>query len=432
MEDGAVTDQDNSSLLAPVAPTVAQDKNMGEPGNVDDGGDLFAETFAAPAAALTPPNNESQDHSASGGLVGDEVPASQASTLKGMQAEASFLVDSDEDEYVFARFKASPSDTRFDMQNLLANLAEYWINVVKDNADCCRGNVSTLPPKIDLVSLCAGSGTGELTLELSCDIISAEYLRPLWAKILLVAEKVPWKQRFLETNILHSKPEACVYDDVKTLADMVGMNCIRHNNAPTCAHRLATKSSRMLKSGFSCTAYSKMNTSFQKNKSAMERQDDQLTSVITFNATTSIIEQYAPDVFVLENVDSIGDEECENSNLQLCIERMESLTVSYKVKIHRVLTSKYFLPQRRLRVYIIGLKLSGGANGLNSDSFHAGVTACLDAMQMPCPSLRNIVEPDDSAFVAMELERRQAARKQADDDLEAKARLFVVKLCLRL
>ena len=89
--------------------------------------------------------------------------------------------------------------------------------------------------------------------------------------------------------------------------------------------RKLTRPVHLLKSGFSCKSFSRMNANFIHNMSAMERNELSNSSVRTFCATMDVVAMVKPPVFVFENVDSIVDksEGQRTSNLDLVTQAIE-------------------------------------------------------------------------------------------------------------
>ena len=72
------------------------------------------------------------------------------------------------------------------------------------------------------------------------------------------------------------------------------------------------------------------------------------SSVRTFLACRDFIELKCVDTFVLENVDSIGDEHEETSNLARCLTALREMNNNmYKVVSALIRSSDYALPQSR-------------------------------------------------------------------------------------
>ena len=112
----------------------------------------------------------------------------------------------------FGRF-FDAGGARVYMEHFVENLADYYL--FKADAQDGLLNVAKLPssggslPKsnariLSVVSLCSGSGAGELTWRHAVDTIAEAFALPLTPKILFSAEMVKWKQTFLKENFLEA------------------------------------------------------------------------------------------------------------------------------------------------------------------------------------------------------------------------------------
>ena len=76
------------------------------------------------------------------------------------------------------------------------------------------------------------------------------------------------------------------------------------------------------------------------------------TSYVTFRACVDVIKIEAPDMFLLENVD-IEDE--DDGNLAWIIKILRES--KYAVAVYKLISSDFGLPQRRVRLYILGFSV---------------------------------------------------------------------------
>ena len=74
------------------------------------------------------------------------------------------------------------------------------------------------------------------------------------------------------------------------------------------------------------------------------------SSVSTFKSCASTIRVLRPQWFLLENVDLEGDD--SEGNLQSIIRVLEA--AEYLVQTFRLVASDFGLPQRRVRIYLVG------------------------------------------------------------------------------
>ena len=71
---------------------------------------------------------------------------------------------------------------------------------------------------------------------------------------------------------------------------------------------------------------------------------------------------------------------------------------------------------RRTRFYIVGARLDGSITGddATADEFFADVTFILQKLRTPPIPLSKLILPEDSAYLATELARRQQARAEQE------------------
>lgn len=267
------------------------------------------------------------------------------------------------------------ADGKIDMRNFLMNVAGYYVKKAREELEDELTTWSLPTSEVRLISLCSGSGAGELAFESVVRTIGEELVKPLNPMVSFCCEKEAWKQTWLMSNIVVDS-KVCVFDDVTTLGDdpkeqsaeaaitmpknkakaktrtarparpESGRWCVRHERA--CEIGADDKPVLVLKSGFSCKSNSKMNVKFSEFRSAMKNKDPNSCSVSTFFGTLSVIEKTAPKIVILENVDSAGNENKEDSNLQKIVAELETIAGNmYKVQVFGLSADKYFLPQRR-------------------------------------------------------------------------------------
>ena len=73
------------------------------------------------------------------------------------------------------------------------------------------------------------------------------------------------------------------------------------------------------------------------------------SSFVTFRACIDALTMIAVDMFILENVDLEDD---ESSNLGLILKALTD--AGYKCKTYKLISSDFALPQRRIRLFILG------------------------------------------------------------------------------
>lgn len=264
-------------------------------------------------------------------------------------------------------------DGTLDMGNFHTNIAAYFVKIAREKMGDFRLS-PLLPSNIVMGSLCSGSGAGEIAWKASVNAIAEEFLQPLHPSVSFCCEKEQWKQSWLTKNILPDSTTTCIFDDVVALgasddADGEAMDaaetvsaesnskkprvesfCVQHNKKCLCQ----AQGTFILKSGFSCKGNSRMNVKFHEFQLAMKNPDHTSCSVATFYGTLGVINKVHPKIVVLENVDSIGSETKDDSNLQKVVSELESIDGGmYSVKVFTLSSHDYILPQRRTNVCLL-------------------------------------------------------------------------------
>ena len=295
---------------------------------------------------------------------------------KAAEVDADAAKGSDSIQDSLRRF-LNPDDS-IDMSNLLTNAASFYIKKAREISS--QSMLSLPKGELTLASLCAGSGTGELAFHATVHQLSEEFLKPLDAKVLFCCEKVPWKQQYLMANIVSK--DTCVFDDVVTLGALADrkfplppLDCTATDAAvdTTSSHPKTKQKVKdhklkamqycvqhkracdprgsdifLLKSGFSCKGNSRMNVRFSEFRESFKNEDFSNCSVSTFFGTMGTIAATKPKLVILENVDSIGNEHVQDSNLCKVCEEIKAVDEAmYDVRVYNLNTNDYILPQSR-------------------------------------------------------------------------------------
>ena len=243
-----------------------------------------------------------------------------------------------------------------DMHDFLEKLARVYIRKVVQYSKLTS---LSLPAVLKVVSLCAGSGTGEMTVRVAANELSDHFMTPTMAEVCFCCEKEGWKQQHLAKHIVDSS--CCIFDDVVNLGaasteqkptdqkpTVQPPKCIQHKKACDPLHHAGLF---LLKSGFSCKGNSKMNMRFAEFRKSMANGDFTNTSVSTFYGTLGVIEWAKPKLFILENVDSAGCESTHDSNLSKIVEELSAVDDGiYATYVYHICTEDYLLPQSRTGV----------------------------------------------------------------------------------
>ena len=316
-----------------------------------------------------------------------------------------------------------------DMSRFLRVLADHMLDVVefeqgRVNNCCCLGKLHETPGHWSAVSLCTGSGIGELVTGEYVRALSDRIVSPITLQVPMVSEVVEFKQQNLMKEILRSHPTTCCFADCSKIGQP-GSFCVRHKAACAAERNLKTidKTEKMLNllvAGFSCKNFSHANVDYAALRDAVKNNRMDTTSVRTFWAVVNLLEQFdqlqkdadydaAVDVFVLENVDSIGDEMQDGSNLQAVIAILsQCCNGAFIVRAHRVWANHYGLPQARLRVYIVGIRRDS-THFVDANKSSQAISELLPKLRVPMIALSSLVEPADSTVLSGELARRMMA-----------------------
>lgn len=251
-----------------------------------------------------------------------------------------------------------------DMHDFLEKMAKVYIRKAVQYAKITSLSV---PAVLKVASLCAGSGTGEMTVRVAVNELSDHFMTPYtMAEVCFCCEKETWKQQHLAKHIVDSS--TCIFDDVVTLgsastdqkpSDQNPADQKQTDHKPKCVqHKKPCDPLRhaglfLLKSGFSCKGNSRMNVRFAEFRKSMANGDFSNTSVSTFYGTLGVIEWAKPKLFILENVDSAGCESAQDSNLSKIVEELRSVDDGlYATYTYHLCTEEYLLPQSRTDVLI--------------------------------------------------------------------------------
>ena len=158
------------------------------------------------------------------------------------------------------KFQSSKRNSgKLDIASLLPNMANYMIQTLAGSGeDDPVPNMFakfSVPQPVGVGSLCSGSGRGELTMHSLMRTMGQTCYTSF------VCECVPWKQRFLKVNVL-TDPESCLFADCVAMGKGKDAgHCVVHNKQCSAIKR----PTHILKSGFSCKSFSRLNRDIAKN-----------------------------------------------------------------------------------------------------------------------------------------------------------------------
>jgi site-specific DNA-cytosine methylase len=134
-------------------------------------------------------------------------------------------------------------------------------------------------------------------------------------------------------------------------------------------------------------------------------------SASTFRGFVCYLDAQGPDFFIWENVDTLAESEGSGSeqNCNLDIAMAEFASRGYDVKVYLLASVEFGLPQNRMRIYAVGLKLSSAqfsfANVSIAETFHS-LTNNLENCRRAPPSYSDILLKGGDPAIAHEREWR--------------------------
>ncbi len=87
------------------------------------------------------------------------------------------------------------------------------------------------------------------------------------------------------------------------------------------------------------------------------------SSVKTFKAVLDVLEEVSVRAFILENVDMTEE---EDSNFSIIVQALSHAGSGYQVKAFKLWATDFGLPQRRCRLYFIGIRKGDGEANMDS------------------------------------------------------------------
>eukprot|EP00434_Breviolum_minutum_P030986 symbB.v1.2.027404.t1/scaffold2808.1/size69842/6 len=329
----------------------------------------------------------------------------------------------DEDE------DASPADERSDTKSdslpapekndiEIEDIAGSYAQAMMDRAMHIPGTsdrIENIPSEWLSASTCTGCGTFEIALRSVANAVSEH--RPVNSDAIAVREVMgceieKYKQILLLKHVL-TQPETCLYNDVLTLGDDTLRKCIKHDKACVLRKNIFT-----MGSGFSCKSLSKLQNLASSFKKAMSEKNQESSSFRTFHGTVTAIDETLPLWILLENVDMDCSDEDSNGRIISSI-LAES---GYETRMILLEAHKFGLPQRRVRLFILGIHKGRASTDLvNSPSeiLDKAINVYLPAFKTPPRPVDDFLDANDSDQVTEELSRRQKVRfdrekRQAD------------------
>jgi len=255
---------------------------------------------------------------------------------------------------------------------------------------------STVPPppvdEVDALLQADEIGCFHLKHGFSCELDPS---KQDWVKQLL---QPSWRPD--DTGPLHPD-SCCCFQDITHLGESTAW-CVSHYDF--CKVPSATVGAV----GFSCTDLSKNNPNSSSKVDSLGQDDGTGSTYKTFWGMISWVEQCRPSAVILENVDAIADESKDTGQSNLDTVVAELSCRGYEVQPVLVDCQEYGLPQRRKRVYFLGIRAADPIYDFcrcgMRDSFQVFVSMMQRCKLDPC-NLQDVLLVDGSAL----LERAKAS-----------------------
>ena len=279
---------------------------------------------------------------------------------------------------------------------ILEVLGNHFCKIIKKHA--LEKNINGLPDRLDIGSACSGSGGDKFTTKAVAKALTKAFGRKINARSIFVCEIKEEKQKWLDA-VYDDEPDVCCFTDIMNL-DKVDSDCSRHKNK--C--RVLDVFGYLC--GFSCTAVSKMN----KNASSFSMSKENATSS-TFNGARHYVRTHKPFVFVFENVDALneGGESKDQEKHSVQVQNV-LIEEGYEVQIFTINSMWFGLPQRRQRIFIVGLLKRGrhikNMTKLDFDNVFIKMADLLDEVRSSAPDMHTACLKDDDDRVKQIFEQK--------------------------
>ncbi len=76
--------------------------------------------------------------------------------------------------------------------------------------------------------------------------------------------------------------------------------------------------------------------------------------MVTFRCVLQVIENIVVKTFLLENVDLEESKSKDDTNFDVIVKCLENASGGYWLKVYKILTADFGLPQRRVRLFFLG------------------------------------------------------------------------------
>lgn len=304
-----------------------------------------------------------------------------------------------------------PSPDHPNINRLLQSAAEIMLQkAIASNLLDVEHAVRSLPRSLDVGDYFTGAATFHKVMKAAVKAIKKKFKKAakhLKAKHSFMAEWIPFKQKFIMNAV--QDHGCCLFSDAtKIMSD--DRECVRHSKCCDLVDTIV-----LFNGGFSCKSFSKLHPDYHSLLTAMQEENQDSSSVVTFQACIAALEHWEPPMFILENVDLAEDSEGEGQgNLELIVQALQA--VGYAVRIFKLIASDFGLPTGRVRLYF-----GGYHQKKHPEASFDLVEKLLTCFKLKSQKPEDFMLPDDEDAVTDELNRRIAARAKADRESEATA-----------
>ncbi|CAK9054667.1 Modification methylase MspI (M.MspI) (Cytosine-specific methyltransferase MspI) [Durusdinium trenchii] len=278
--------------------------------------------------------------------------------------------------------------------------------------------IATWPRDFFMASACSGTGAAEEAIHYFFAAIQedpdlAEAALDLQLHVKFMVECKKFKQHFLRrvhSHFFENTTKLChLFKDVTTPK----LTCIEHSKKFDCDSEVFGEASDPIDvfvSGFSCKSFSGMNTSMSASARLLsqpsEEQKEKSCSYRTYHGTLSIINRARPKVVLMENVENInmGAASSLPTNLDIVLNDLRDL--GYEAEAIRLETTKFGLPQRRVRYYFIAILKQDGMMPTADARLRTSINV-LKELEFVLPGMEDFLLDNDHPDVIAELQRRQ-------------------------
>ena len=298
-------------------------------------------------------------------------------------------------------------------------LHKYLQSILKRMTTKQRENIATHICEREFVisSGCTGSGMAEVVH------VAAHQIFGRSAHAAFACEKIKSKRTFYRNVVEpHLAAPACCFEELNDLR-LGAARCEAHGRS--CA---VPRGCDLFVCGFSCKDFSKLSGTFNAQERANILKQALGSSGRTFRDVRDHLQVSRPSAFILENVDAFGEDDGEyiEPNVEFLYQSL--MDVGYVLSHGCLASTDYGLPQRRRRVYFVGVRLeSFGLSHAEGTSLVRSVLAAAKGLQTPWKPIHDFLLPVFDGYLKAELERLSEAKEEHYHDADGAGWLAVHK-----